>query len=338
MRKEEYHHELAGKQRKVVMVRELTVAILYGIISVSITFFNKAILSLFKFKYSALLTLGQMVFSLIFLSLLKHFNIIYFADFSISAAKKTIPLAACFTLMVVTGLSSLALISVPVFTALRRISTLLVIVGDLYFFGKGTETNETQSVIFMVIGALLAVAGDMDHSVYGYALLIFNCVITATYMIEVSRKSKDTGLTTFGIMFYCNLLSMPIVVILFYLFEYEDMAEYIYLTDYSFLFCFFAACIQAFILNYLTYLCCAMNSPLTTTATSVFKAFLSTVLGLFVFADVQITFLLLLGLFISFIGSIWYNYVKYSQFLSKSRMKVKNSVKSYVLSVDCRHR
>lgn len=40
----------------------MAIAVLYGSVSLSITFFNKAVLSLYEFPYSNALTLMQMVY------------------------------------------------------------------------------------------------------------------------------------------------------------------------------------------------------------------------------------------------------------------------------------
>lgn len=60
----------------------LLVAILYGIISVSITVFNKAVLSGYGFNYSNTLSLGQGICSLAFLFGLRNYKIISFPNLS----------------------------------------------------------------------------------------------------------------------------------------------------------------------------------------------------------------------------------------------------------------
>jgi hypothetical protein len=57
------------------------------LISTSITFFNKATLSVYDFPYSNTLTLGQMLFATVALYFMKSTNIISYKDFSFSTAK-----------------------------------------------------------------------------------------------------------------------------------------------------------------------------------------------------------------------------------------------------------
>lgn len=56
-------------------------------ISISITFFNKAVLSVYSFNFSNTLTLGQMLTAIVFLWALKRAKLIHFADFNMATAK-----------------------------------------------------------------------------------------------------------------------------------------------------------------------------------------------------------------------------------------------------------
>jgi len=289
------------------------VALSYGVISVSITFFNKAVLSYYEFPYSNMLTLGQMIFSIVFLVSMKRIGVIKYPDFSWDYAKKLLPLAIYFTLMAASGLWALALVNVPVFSALRRLATLIVIVGERFVLGKITPPDETNSVVLMVFGAIIAGWGDLTFDLLGYTLILFNCFVTAGYLIYIAKKKQETGLNTFGLMFYCNFLSLPGVALIVYFTELDGMGGYPYYSNVGFQICFLMSSVQAFLLNYFIFLCSTINSPLTTSITGQLKAILSTILGLFMFSDVSMNLLLGVGLFISSVASIWYSYIKYLQ-------------------------
>lgn len=67
---------------------------------------------------------------------------------------------------------------------------------------------------------------------------------------------------------------------------------------------------QAFLLNYLIFLCSTVNSPLTTSITGQLKNILQTLVGLFLFGDVIPTMAFGVGLGISTVASIFYGHVK----------------------------
>ena len=129
-----------------------------GAISISITFFNKAVLSVYKFNFGNTLMLAQMIASLIFMHFMKKYGLIKYKDFDSKVAKQVccttfaplflfsfihnsflprflqcVPLAGFFIAMVVLSLVALPFVNIPVYNTLRRFSTLLVIIIEFLF-------------------------------------------------------------------------------------------------------------------------------------------------------------------------------------------------------------
>jgi len=291
----------------------LGVAIAYGIISISITFFNKAVFKLYNFNASNTVTLGQMIFSLIFLWTMKQSKVLEYEDFKWKTAKTLFPLAISFAGMAITGLAALKFIGVAIYSTLRRLTTFIVIVAQFFTLNKTVPQDELNSVIFMVTGAIIAGWGDLEFDLWGYFLTFVNCVVTAWYLILIAKKSTETGIKTFGLMFYNNLLTMPIVVIIVLLTEWDVLVNFDHWFDLGFQFCFLMSSIQAFLLNYTVFLCSTINSPLTTSITGQLKSILSTLFGLFAFGGTPLTTPLLIGLIASTVGGLWYGQIKYVQ-------------------------
>jgi len=268
-----------------------------------------------------------MVFSVVFLISMKRFGIIPLVDFDWNMAKLVAPLAFFFNGMVFSGLMPLYYVNVPIYGALRRITTFLVIIGERLFLGRTTPTDEVLSVIFMVLGATIAGLGDIDFSMFGYTLVMLNCLITALYLVYIAKTTAETKLDTFGLMFYNSLLSIPVVVLCVLLFE-SDVIYYPDVFDYGFQICFLMSSVLAFLLNYFIFLCFTINSPLTTSITGQLKNIFTTIIGLFLFHDVKLTWTLIGGLFLSTLASIWYAWIKYQQknLRDKEREKEKDSL------------
>jgi len=146
----------------------LLVATLYGLISIFITFFNKAVFSLYNFKGSNTLTLGQIIFSILILRLLKSRGTINFPDFNMSIAKSLFSLSGAFLGMVISGLAALRFVNVPMFGVLRRLTTFLVIVLQYITLRKLVSYAELTSVIVMVLGAVIGGWGDLTFDAWGY--------------------------------------------------------------------------------------------------------------------------------------------------------------------------
>jgi len=84
-------------KRMSVFTKGFFVALAYGVTSTSITFFNKAVLSVYVFKFSMSLTLAQMIFSLVLTLFMKRFGLIDLADFDMNTARACAPLAFFFS-------------------------------------------------------------------------------------------------------------------------------------------------------------------------------------------------------------------------------------------------
>jgi len=202
------------------------VASSYGIVSIAITFFNKAVFSVYEFESSNFLTLSQAVLSIILLVAMKRLKWIEYNDFSVETAKKLGMLGVAFTWMVLTGLAALKYVNVPMYSALRRLTTFIVIVAQFLMLGKTVSTEEFLSVVAMVVGAIIASFGDLTFDMRGYILVFLNCATTAWYLVLIAKKQRETGLNSFGLMFYNNILSIPIIAILVYFSEYEDLMKF----------------------------------------------------------------------------------------------------------------
>jgi solute carrier family 35 protein len=302
-------------------LKGFAVAATYGIISISITFFNKAVLSVYNFPYSNTLTLGQMVTALVLMYLMKRFKYISYPDFNLTTAKATAPLAIWFSGMVVTGLGSLGYVNVPIYNTLRRLTTFIVMAGEFLYLGKRVPWDEAMSVVLMVGGAFVCGYGDLSFHLFGYAFTILNCVVTAGYLVSIKVTKQKTNCGEFEMMFYNNMLSIPLIVVLVVVLEWHDVVSYKYLFDAGFVVCFLMSSVQAFLLNYFIFLCSTVNSPLTTSITGQIKAIASSIIGLFIFGDVIITSLLIVGLLISSFGSVYYGAVKYQQQMKTARDK-----------------
>jgi len=131
---------------------------------------------------------------------------------------------------------------------------------------------------------------------------------------------------TFGLMFYNNIMSLPIVVVIVLLTEKNELMSFTKWTDIGFQMCFLMSSIQAFLLNYFMFVCSTVNSPLTTSITGQMKSILQTIFGLFTFGGVHLTPPLAAGLTMSTIGGIWYGVVKYQEQIKKSHKRTNSEL------------
>jgi len=71
--------------------------------------------------------------------------------------------------------------------------------------------------------------------------------------------------------------------------------------------------LQAFVLNYATFLCTTLNSGVTTSITGQMSKLVTMTVGLFIFVNHTYSNMTLVGLFVGLISSFWYAYIKFAE-------------------------
>ena len=169
------------------------------------------------------------------------------------------------------------------------------------------------SVYLMVVGALIAAVYDFDFSFVGYVLVALNCFFTAAYLLAIAKFGKQ-GLNTFGLMYYNNIQSLPLVVLLcWFNGDFDTLASYKYRYDVGFWVCFLFQSGLAFLLNYSIFLCTNINSALATSVTGQIKNIATTAVGYFSFGDVTYNVWNVVGLAVGVVASTWYSWLKYEE-------------------------
>eukprot|EP00708_Paratrimastix_pyriformis_P003955 GAFH01002771.1.p1 GENE.GAFH01002771.1~~GAFH01002771.1.p1 ORF type:complete len:223 (+),score=76.90 GAFH01002771.1:331-999(+) len=206
------------------------------------------------------------------------------------------------------------------FSTLRRITTLLVMVFDFFWRGIKLPSDEVISVVVMVLAAAVAGVGDLQFSFLGYLFCFLNCVFTAGFLVSTRKAKADTHLGDVALLFYPNLTAIGFMVLLAWVSgEFDGLALWPreFASNPMFWVCLSMSAVQAFILNYATFLCSNHNSPLATSVTGQIKNIAQISLGMVWFGDVQYDPLNTVGLVIGIVASIWYGYLKYQQTASR---------------------
>lgn len=303
----------SSQNAPVSMARSVGLCALYGCTSVSITFFNKAVFSVYAFNFPCSVTLLQIMVCLLFLRIADGAKLITLPSITKETAKVVYPLTLCWWTYVVSGLMALRYLNVPMFSTLRKGTALLVLVGEKLVLGRTAPAPVWAAISVMVSGGVLAGFTDLTMSVPGYVFVAICCVATAMYLIMIVRVGASSGLDTFGLLYYNNVLSVPLMLgyLVLCTNELQGVLKYPRLGDASFWAFLLVSASQATVLNIAIFLCTKVNSPLATTVTGQAKDLVTVSVGLFLFGDVKITVPNLCGLALALIGSMLYSYVKY---------------------------
>lgn len=294
------------------VARSLAVCLLYGTTSVTITFFNKAVFSIYGFKFPCFVTLVQIAICIALLTTASALGLVRLPRITREMARVVFPLTICWWVYVVSGIAALRYLNIPMFSTLRKCTALIVLVLEAVLLRKHAKASVWISIMVMVAGGFIAGVHDLSFSFTGYILVLTCCFSTALYLILIVRVGKRSKLDTFGLLYYNNVLSFPIMLTYLLVFtnEWQEIPDYEYIDDPRFwMFLLFSAA-QATVLNIAIFLCTKLNSPLATTVTGQMKDFVTIGFGLFLFSDVKLNRPNLVGLGISMFGSILFSFVK----------------------------
>ncbi|OSX68343.1 hypothetical protein BU14_2965s0001, partial [Porphyra umbilicalis] len=296
-------------------LRSVAACLLYGTASVCITFFNKAVFSVFHFHYPVLMSLAQILFCLAALRTAGALRLVQLPPLTYSLAVKAFPLAFCWWLYAVTGLVALRYLTIPMFSTLRKFTTVIVLLGETLFLHKRSPPSVWVSVLLIAAGGALAGVTDRSVSVPGYLLVGVCCLATAAYLVLIVRVGASSGLDLVGMLYYNNLLSLPLV--LAFLFggttEAATVGAFPSLREPSFWAVFGFSSALATVLNFSIFFCTKVNSPLATNVTGQVKDVLTVTVGSFAFGDVTLSAPNVAGLALSLAGSATFCAVKQVQ-------------------------
>ncbi|CAK5086619.1 unnamed protein product [Meloidogyne enterolobii] len=247
-----------------------------------------------------------------------------------------------FSVNLIAGLGGTKIISLPMFTVLRRFSIFLTMLFEYFILGyilfkfnflsiflafyRIIPTFGVKfSVFLMILGSAIAAMFDLSFDSLGYLLICFNNFATALNGVYMKKKLNSKAGYFFnilkfelgknGLLFY-NSLFMLLPLIGFILLnneETEKLRIYIdqgYLTIPVLLF-LLLSCIGGLLLNYSVVLCTSHNSALTTVCVGPIKNMFVTYIGMISSGDYIFTWNNFIGINISVFGSILYTYVTF---------------------------
>ncbi|KAF7636082.1 hypothetical protein Mgra_00004528 [Meloidogyne graminicola] len=305
--------------------------IFYAIASIAVIFVNKILLTNYRFPSFLYVAFGQMLTTILILYLLKCLNLLSFPKIDNSIPQKIFPLPIFFAVNLIAGLGGTKIISLPMFTVLRRFSIFLTMLFEYFILGIVPTFGVKFSVFLMIFGSAIAAMFDLSFDSIGYLLICINNFATALNGVYMKKKLNSKDLGKNGLLFY-NSLFMLIPLLIFILLNNEETEKLKTFIDEGYLtvpVLFFLAlsCIGGLLLNYSVVLCTAHNSALTTVCVGPIKNMFVTYIGMISSGDYIFTWNNFIGINISVFGSILYTYVT---FRTKERIISRTAIETQI--------
>ncbi|KAJ5095132.1 hypothetical protein N7532_007423 [Penicillium argentinense] len=222
--------------------------------SIMMTVMNKYVLSGLDFNLNFLLLMVQSLVCIAAIQTCKSMGLITYRDFSADEARKWFPITLLLIGMIYTGSKALQFLSIPVYTIFKNLTIILIAYGEVLWFGGSVTGLTLFSFGLMVFSSLIAAWADIKHAVEssgdtsskvstlnaGYVWMLINCLCTSSYVLGMRKRIKLTNFKDFDstfykpvsgwssrnnlfntmtAMFYNNLLSIPVLIVLTLLVE-----------------------------------------------------------------------------------------------------------------------
>ena len=160
------------------------------------------------------LTLLQGLVTVLCLNVMKRLKYIDYPSFDWAVARKVAPLSFVFIAYVVISLISLGRVNVPMFTALRRITVVFVMIEEWYLLGITPSRAVVNTVIVMCAGAAIAAWKDMSFDLVSYFYLFLTNLFTSLYTVYINVVKMETNLNIWAMLYYNNVTTMPALAVL----------------------------------------------------------------------------------------------------------------------------
>jgi hypothetical protein len=298
-------------------------ALFYGVSSLMVVFINKIVLSSYGFPSVIFLACMQFVSTCIVLLVLQLFRKVDVPKLSLSSMLEVLPVSGMFLGNVVSGLGSTKSLNLPMFTALRRFSILMTMIGEYFVLSTMPSRTVSFSVFMMVGGAIVAAIFDLQFNATGYFYIFLNDLFTALSGVYMKKAASSSKISKTGVLFYNSMFS-GCALFLFFVFEqiafYEShdfqsengeldrVLNFVEWKDPQFVLLFCCAAFMGSVLNYSIFLCTSVNSALTTAVVGCLKNVLTTYVSMLILPGYTFTWINFIGLNISIAGSLIYTY------------------------------
>ena len=277
---------------------------------------NLTAISLFSYNHlipgdlNILLVVFQAVVAVVSVELCKKMKWVDYPSFDMATARQWAPLNVFFCFMLFTGMAALQHNSVPMVTIFKNVTNIITTFGDWYFFGSNAENLVILAFGIMLTGAVAAAWHDIEVSWVGIFWMVLNCLATSGYVLYMKFATKNVKLSTFGMVFYNNLLC---TVFLFPAALMRGEISMFFSTQAIHTFDYFTKNLFAgfvgFFLNFASLNCVAVTGPTTYAIVGSINKIPVAFLGYFLF-DSVITKETWFFISVSMAGGFLYSYAK----------------------------
>jgi solute carrier family 35 protein len=296
----------------------VTAALLYGVTSILLVISNKICLTTYEFPDAVMLALSQCCCTMLVIIICSLLGVIKL-NLSHDAFSRMLLLCIVNALNVGTGLIGTKSVTIPMYTALRRISIFLTMVGEAVVLKKVIKNETKWYVALMCGGAFLGAIYDLSFNFYGYISILISALCTALSGVLTKLNLNDNKLSKWDILVYNNLVALPLYVIGVYVrSSMSTLKTFKNWDSTGFLFYFSMSSVLGIFLQFTILYAVQVNGPLALTITGLLKNIITSYLGFVgIGGDYKFGWVNFIGINISMVGGVLFSRARYLNAVSK---------------------
>eukprot|EP00511_Aplanochytrium_stocchinoi_P008887 CAMPEP_0204866218 /NCGR_PEP_ID=MMETSP1348-20121228/16401_1 /ASSEMBLY_ACC=CAM_ASM_000700 /TAXON_ID=215587 /ORGANISM="Aplanochytrium stocchinoi, Strain GSBS06" /LENGTH=318 /DNA_ID=CAMNT_0052017997 /DNA_START=196 /DNA_END=1152 /DNA_ORIENTATION=- len=156
----------------------------------------------------------QNTICVVMLLVARELGFITFENLELPKVKAWVPLNILFVLMLATGTYSLKMLSVPMVTVFKNSNNVVITLMDFLVYRNMVSRGVAATLGIMLVAAVLAAKNDLEFTPLGYFWTAANCACTAAFVLYMPKAMSLTKLSSMGKVFYNNLISIPLIIVL----------------------------------------------------------------------------------------------------------------------------
>ncbi|OMJ67593.1 hypothetical protein SteCoe_35206 [Stentor coeruleus] len=283
-------------------MKDIHLCALYGIAATMMNITSKTLIANYSVNPSFIILLIQHIIIVIY-GLTKHYII------SWSEAQECILISLYSLGNIVFGGIGMRYVNLPMYITLRKLCTAEIFIIDTIFYKQPYKYSCVIGVAGISLGALIAGYNDLTSDAFGFIIVFLANLMNALLLLQIRyAKERVFSLKSFKQVYICSLISIPYTIILYFTAEeYVSVGLSPYSHTWELYFAIVFAGVLGVFCNFLLFKCANEISPMATSVTGNAKDFISMLIGLVAFKDVNPNFLFMFGIFVSFLGAMIYS-------------------------------
>ncbi|KAH8870961.1 GDP-fucose transporter 1 [Schistosoma japonicum] len=336
-----------SKRGKNMISKIITVVSAYWIISISLVFINKWLLSgesvslnapffitWFQCAITAFLCYSTSYLTLLLPSHVKFPQL----NFSFKTSIEVLPLSVIFVLMVCFNNLCLKYLSVSFYFLARSLTIIFNVIFTYFLLNVKTSPKALACCAVIIVGYCVGIIVEGNLGPLSLIGVIFGtassitCALNSIYTAKCLPKVEGS---VWRLTFYNNINSLLLLIPVIGLLEYQSITEHLFYTSIYFWFIMLISGIFGFAIGYISTLQIQVTSPLTHNVSGTAKAAAQTVLAVIIYHEIKSVSWWLSNV-ITLGGSIFYSAVRHSENVRKPKESVdfNQNDKSSILVVD----